>query len=71
MNKQYLFGGPCDGMVLEVGDRLASLPVLDVAHYSIVGEPQTIDSYELRPFHRHDRRYFVRSRPYPRPQVIE
>lgn len=70
MMKQYLFGGPCDGKVVEVSSRLAELPVLTVANYSIVGEPKTLDDYELQPLSRQDRRYFRISRPYPRPGVL-
>lgn len=71
MVKQYLFGGPCDGKVVEVSSRLAALPVLTVANYSLYGEPKTLDNYELRPFERQDRRYYRDSRPYPRPAASQ
>jgi len=65
--KQYLFDGPQDGKVVSVGQHLASLPILLVARYSIAGEPDAVDSYELRPYERRDRRYYCSTRPYPRP----
>lgn len=71
MIKQYLFGGPHDGKIVEVGDRHASLPVLTVGLYTFNGRPVSLEDYELRPFDRRDRRYHRGSRPYPMPGVTE
>jgi len=64
--KQYLFGGPMDGMVIST-KQYAALPILQLANYSIAGEPTSIELYELRPRDRQDRRYHCGSKPYPRP----